>query len=190
MKLFVLFPNVLPDFLATITQPFGTFFKTLAGKNSTLSLALVTGLEEFTSFAIECRRQRRLNPKWTERIPTLEMFIWMQSQFPGKEMRLPTSLALLISKKTTNLFQNVVRIVGSRGNCSRAELHLLPPLFPVTALTNWMLFKVYKKIAAHLQFAYPEEQNVENARKERMRTRQKKNWMYSTNNLFREKDSS
>ena len=29
-------------------------------------------------------------------------------------MRLPTSLALLISKKTTNLFQNVVRIVGSR----------------------------------------------------------------------------
>ena len=42
---------------------FRSIFQNISGKNSTPSLALVTGLAEFTSFAIECRRQRRLNPK-------------------------------------------------------------------------------------------------------------------------------
>lgn len=52
-----------------------------------------------------------------------------------------------------------------------------------------MLFKVYKKKReAHLQFAYQEEEQMQEKNEDGMA--KEKLSVYSTNNLFRKKDSS
>ena len=111
--MFVLFPNVLPDFLATITQPYEAFLNHWREKGKNLNRAW------HLSLVWKNLRVLQLNAEDNEGGSTpneLKEFRHLRCLFecnPNSQAIPLASLALLISKKTTNLFRNVVRIVGS-----------------------------------------------------------------------------
>ena len=70
-------------------------------------------------------------------------------------MRLPTSLALLISKKTTNLFQNVVRIVGSRGKLQQSRTASSSTIIPSDSTNKLNAFLRFTKNSSSFAICIP-----------------------------------